>query len=282
VAFVSSSSEWVHGDTNGKWDAFLHDRHTGTTRLISKALDGGAADRDSGPVMLAAGGRHVAFWSGATNLVRGDRNRRPDLFVFDRVTGTTVRATVNASGQEASFPRPGYVARFGSISADGRRVAFMSKAENLVPGDTNRRPDVFVHDLRSGKTTRVSVTSAGEQVCENLPLPSYVACNAFGSISADGQRVAFISEAADLVAYDSNQATDVFVHDLRSRQTTRVSVDPTGGETCEQRRLDFRSGCNDWPMLSGNGRYVTFTSWAADVVPHDSNRRRDVFVRGPL
>jgi Tol biopolymer transport system component len=281
LAFSSPSEEWARGGAKGKWDVFLHDRRTGTTRLVSRAADGGPANGYSDPVMLAADGRHVAFWSRATNLVRGDRNRRPDLFVHDRVTGDTVRATVSSTGQEAAFPRPGYVATFGSISADGRRVAFMSRAENLVPGDTNRQSDVFVHDLRTRQTMRVSVTSAGEQVCEEPQFPRYVACSALGHISADGERVAFVSDAPELVPGDGNRATDVFVHDLSTRQTMRVSVDSAGGEVCERRRL-HRDDCNSQPAISGDGRYVAFLSRAADIVPGDSNGRTDVFVRGPL
>ena len=278
VAFVSSSPDWVGGDTNGKWDVFLHDRRSGITRLISAALGGGPANGDSYPGVPDAGGRHVAFWSSATNLVRGDRNRRPDLFVHDRVTGKTVRASVSSSGQEAAVPR-GFVARGASISADGRRVVFTSKAENLVPGDTNHRADVFVHDLRSGRTTRVSVTSTGEQVCENQPEPMSDHCNTSGDISADGQRVVFSSDAPDLVPGDENRATDVFLHDLRLHRTMRVSVDSAGSEICERRS---GQGCTGQPAISGDGRYVTFESDAADVVPDDTNRRRDVFLRGPL
>ena len=256
---------------------FLHDRRSGTTRLISAAVNGVPANGDSWPVVLDASGRHVAFWSNATNLVRGDRNRNADLFVHDRVTGNTVRASVSSSGKEATVP-PRSDDRRVSISADGRRVVFTSKADNLVPGDTNQRYDVFVHDLRSGRTTRVSVTSTGEQVCENQSQPISF-CNRSGDISADGQRVVFHSEAPDLVPRDRNGATDVFLHDLRTRRTMRVSADSAGGEVCGRRNWEI---CNGEPAISGNGRYVMFESTAEDLVPNDTNGRRDVFLRGPL
>ena len=279
LVFVSDSPLWVRGDTNGTWDVFLHDRRTGTTRLISEALDGGPANKDSTPAMLAANGRHVAFWSRATNLVRGDHNDRPDLFVHDRVSGRTMRATVSSTGEEAQFPSRGSVWREGSISANGRRVAFVSRAANLVPGDSNRRHDVFVHDLRQHETRRVSVTSAGDEVCQELPSIGD-SCGSYGArMSADGRRVAFTSEATDLVAGDSNATSDVFVHDLRARETTRVSVDASGGQVCERRRWEL---CNNGPSISGDGRFVAFASWAADVVPGDTNGAQDVFVRGPL
>jgi Tol biopolymer transport system component len=280
LAFVSDSAQWVRGDTNRNWDVFVHDRRTGATRLISKGLDGRPANKDSSSAVLAAGGRHVAYWSAATNVVRRDTNDRPDLFVHDLRSGTTVRATVSTSGEQARFPEPGYVAQVTSISADGRRVAFMSRAANLVAGDTNRRSDVFVHDLSRHETSRVSVTSSGEQVCEARP-PGGFGCVGGGWISADGHRVAFLGNGSDLVAGDTNDAGDVFVHDLRTRETTRVSVDPAGGEVCERRR-QTNPGCSEWPSISGDGRFIAFMSRAGDVVPGDTNGSVDVFVRGPL
>ena len=256
---------------------FLHDRGSGTTRLISAAVDGGPANGWSTPVVLDAGGRHVAFWSDATNLVRRDRNRRADLFVHDRVTGKTLRASVSSSGKEAAVPRGGDERRV-SISADGRRVLFTSRAENLVPGDTNRRADVFVHDLRSGRTTRVSVTSTACRCARTSRCRSVFVTHS-GDISADGQRVVFTSEAPDLVPGDRNGVSDVFLHDLRTHRIVRVSVDSAGAEVCERRNWEI---CSLEPAISGNGRYVTFESTAEDLVPNDTNGRRDVFLRGPL
>jgi Tol biopolymer transport system component len=278
LAFTSDSPRWVGGDTNGKRDVFLHDRRTGATRLITKALDGGGADKDSFPATLAAGGRHVAFWSGATNLVRGDTNGRADMFVHDRVSGRTERVTVSSTGEQAELPR-GIVPRFGSISANGRRVAFMSLATNLVPGDTNRRYDVFVRDLRRGETRRVSVTSAGVDVCRQPSALPRRQCGYAASISGDGRRVVFMSDAA-LVADDTNQAYDVFLHDIATRETTRVSIGTSGRQVC-QPALD-NPPCNNSPSISGDGRFVAFTSLGAHLVQGDTNHARDVFVRGPL
>ncbi|MFH1906503.1 MAG: hypothetical protein ABIL11_03830 [Chloroflexota bacterium] len=103
-----------------------------------------------------------------------------------------------------------------SISADGRYVAFQSSASNLVSGDTNGQPDIFVHDRQSWQTTRVSVASDGTQGNNGSLL---------SSISADGRYVAFSSAASNLVSGDTNWSWDVFVHDRQSGQTTRVSVD---------------------------------------------------------
>jgi Tol biopolymer transport system component len=123
------------------------------------------------------------------------------------------------------------------------------------------------------------VTSTGEQVCESVPEWGGDPCNAASDISADGQRVVFTSDAPDLVPGDHNRTADVFLHDLKLHQTTRVSVDSAGGEICERRP---RQVCNYGPAISGDGRYVTFESKAADVVPNDFNRKNDVFLHGPL
>jgi Tol biopolymer transport system component len=150
VGFRSRASNLVPGDTNDALDVFVHDRITGKTRRISVAMDGAQADACgvdertrknlfmSRP-FLSANGRYAAFTSRAANLVAGDRNGMPDVFVRDLVTGRTIRVSVTARGGDANGP-----SFISGISADGGVVAFQSFASNLVPGDTNRRKDVFV------------------------------------------------------------------------------------------------------------------------------------------
>jgi Tol biopolymer transport system component len=147
-----------------------------------------------------------------------------------------------------------------SISADGRYVAFMSYAYNLVPGDTNGKADVFVHDRLTGQTTRVSVASDGTQGNDG---------SGGASISANGRYVAFVSGASNLVPGDTNGKADVFVHDRLTGQTTRVSVASDGTE-----------GNSDsiYPSISADGRYVAFQSWASNLIPRDTNGAWDVFV----
>jgi len=151
-----------------------------------------------------------------------------------------------------------------SISADGRYVAFFSHASNLVPGDTNGKADVFVHDRVTGQTTRVSVASDGTEGNGYSWFPS---------ISADGRYVAFESIASNLVPGDTNGVSDVFVHDRLTGQTTRVSVasDGTQGHSA-----------SDHPSISADGRYVAFESFASNLVPGDTNGKRDVFVHDRL
>ncbi len=221
VAFASGASNLVPGDT-GYWDVFVHDRQTGTTTRVSVSSTGTQSNDNSGDPSISADGLYVAFTSSAQNLIPGDTNGRADVFVHDRQTGTTTRVSVNSTGTQGDFNswRP-------AISANGRYVAFISDATTLVPGDTNGRADVFVHDRQTGATTRVSVSSAGIQG------DGFVEGSSTPSISADGRFVAFASGASNLVPGDTNNQKDVFVHDRQTGATTRVSVssadDKSGG-----------------------------------------------------
>src|SRR5439155_1190150 len=140
------------------YDVFVHDRLTGTTERVSVDSAGTQGNSDSVDASISADGRFVAFYSSANNLVPGDTNGAEDVFVHDRLTGTTERVSVDSAGTQGNSE-----SFLPSISADGRFVAFYSDATNLVPGDTNGFEDVFVHDRLTGATERVSVASAGTQ-----------------------------------------------------------------------------------------------------------------------
>ena len=265
VAFRSLASTLVPGDTNGLGDVFVHDRSTGVTERVSvdsrerQAVDadqGGVLDSNFGPPAISADGRFVAFASSATNLVKSDRNQVADIFVRDRAAGTTERVSVAGRRTEANG-ESGHPA----ISPDGRFVAFSSLADNLVPGDTNFAPDVFVVDRQAGTTQRVSVDSAGQQADNSSEDPA---------ISADGRFVAFSSSASNLVPGDDDGASDVFVRDRQAGTTESVSiVSPSTG-------FGAHSGA---AAISADGRYVAFNSWEPDLVPGDTNNSYDVFVR---
>ena len=149
------------GDTNDWLDVFVHDRLTGETERVSVNSTGGQGNDESQGHSMTPDGRYVAFASRASNLVQRDTNGSPDVFVHDRRTGATTRVSVNSAGVQGEF-----YSTSPAISADGRFVAFASIASNLVPGDTNGTADIFVHDRRTGRTTRVSVDSAGQQADE--------------------------------------------------------------------------------------------------------------------
>jgi Tol biopolymer transport system component len=154
-----------------------------------------------------------------------------------------------------------------TLSADGRYVAFLSLASNLVPRDSNGRrdpllgQDVFVHDRQTGQTTRVSVAADGRQALG----PSFDP-----SISADGRRVAFASDASNLVRMDRNRVGDVFVRDRQAGTTVRVTVAADGTQANDSSSL---------PAISGDGAAVGFFSAATNLVVGDANQTGDVFVR---
>jgi Tol biopolymer transport system component len=257
VAFTSGHDTLVADDANHTLDVFVHHRATGDTERVSVAADGSELLGESYAATISGDGRHVAFETNAASVVPGDENWANDIFVRDLVAGTTQRVSVTPDGGWST----GY-ASSPDISADGRFVAFQSTGADLVPGDTNALQDVFVHDLRTARTVRVSVGSGGAQVTGGA--------SGDAAISADGRFVAFESTATNLVADDTNAASDVFVHDLLSGTTERVSVS-TAGVGANDRALD--------PAISADGSRVAFHSVAANLVPGDANTATDVFVR---
>jgi Tol biopolymer transport system component len=260
VAFTSYASNLVSGDTNDTWDIFVYDTLANTTRLVSVGDNGIQANEGSYIPSISADGRYVAFGSYASNLVSGDTNNAPDVFVYDTLANTTRRVSLDNNGIQGnndSYPP--------SISADGRYVAFVSDASNLVSGDTNNASDIFVHDTVANTTRRVSVASDGTQGND------YSSYDYFSppSISADGHYVAFGSYASNLVSGDTNNRNDIFVYDTVANTTRRVSVasDDTEG-----------NGRSQAPSISADGRYVAFLSNANNLVSDDTNGTDDIFV----
>src|SRR5688572_22752368 len=171
-----------------------------STNLVSVGLSGVPGNEDSHFVSISGDGRYLAFSSHAWNLVTGDTNGDSDIFVHDRQTRTTIRASLTALGQQAN--NNSYVP---VISPDGRFVAFSSFASNLVANDVNSAPDAFVRDLQAGTTTLVGLDSAGAQP------------NAFStatSVSDGGRYAGFLTTASNVVPGDTNGALDGFVRDL--------------------------------------------------------------------
>lgn len=197
VAFESLATNLVGDDTYFFRDVFVHDIQTGATVRASVDSGGLQAEGESGGASMSADGRFVAFWSDADNLVPGDTGGT-DIFVRDLQGGTISRVSVDSSGAEANAYSLG-----PSISRDGRFVAFESWASNLVPGDTAGHYDIFVHDRRTGTTTRASVDSSGGEANEG---------SAYCAISGDGRFVVFLSGASNLAPGDTNGKNDTFVH----------------------------------------------------------------------
>jgi Tol biopolymer transport system component len=260
VAFQSLASDLVVRDRNRGEDLFVRNLVSGITVRASVSADGGDPTGDlywnSYAASITPNGRYVAFASFADNLVEGDGNGTDDVFVRDLKAETTTRVSIDMDGGD-----PNGYSNAPSISSDGRYVAFQSSAFDLVPGDENPRPDVFVRDLLAGTTTRVSVDAQGGDTDD----PSH-----FPVISADGRYVAFESSASDLVSGDGNGKTDAFLRDLQAGTTTLVSVDTGGGDA---------NGFSTGVAISSHGRDVAFQSTASDIVSGDGNGVTDVFVR---
>jgi Tol biopolymer transport system component len=300
VAFDSSASNLTSDDTNGASDVFVHDVHTGVTTRVSVVSNGDQADGDSRSGSISADGRYVAFHSSASNLVPDDTNGKSDVFVHDRVAGTTSRISVGSDGVQvdrSSFEP--------SISADGTRIAYMS-SDSAEPD----RYAVFIHETTTGMTELASSNGDPDATSDSV-LPS---------ISADGRHVAWLEEAGtELLPGDNELSTEVLLkdtltgeltaarpaavgemhlvsnpflsadgryvsfalaesgvtgrtvrYDRQTGTTTELSVDPSGGQG------DLQSEGGE---LSGDGNFVAFWSRATNLVAGDTNGLTDIFVR---
>lgn len=256
IAFASSATNLVGGDTNAKVDVFVRNRSAGWTSRVSVSSAGVQGNNTSSNPAMSADGRYVVFESDATNLVAGDTNGVRDIFIRDRQLGTTARvsvSTVGAQGNAASSK--------ARISADGRFVVYESYATNLVTGDTNGRSDVFLRDRQLNQTTRVSLTANGGEANGH---------SMDASVSDDGSIVCFASEATNLVAGDTNAVEDVFLRNRPTGATARVSV---GTGYVQGNNASF------WGHVSGNGRFFAFTTTATNLVSGDTNGAYDVCLR---
>jgi Tol biopolymer transport system component len=185
VAFASSAGNLVTGGAAGQWEIYLRDLRTRTTTMVSLSSSGAPADGESNVGGVSAGGRYVLFTSTGSNLVPGDTNDVADVFLRDRRSGTTSRVSVSRTGQQLTMGSAS-----AALSATGRYAAFVSPDPSIVAGDTNELSDVFMRDLRTGRTVRASVPATGGQADSDSSDPT---------IDAQGHRVAFVSTATNLV-----------------------------------------------------------------------------------
>lgn len=311
VVFSSFASNLVADDTNSVPDIFVYDTLAETIALVSLNGEGDQANGESSEASISDDGRFVCFTSEATNLVSGDSNGVTDVFRRDLLNGQTTRVSLRASDVQGN----GASGR-ARISGSGFVVAFESSATNLVEFDTNDVKDVFVRDLNTSLTSRVSVDSGGFQVSGESERPS---------LSEDGTIVAFDASSA-LVAGDTNNDTDVYVWDLGASTLSRASVGAAGeqasgyshlpdlsadgnlvvfssrsttfGPATEQIRIYLKNlttgalehvsltnsgldgnGDSEGALISADGRYVSFSSLATNLVGGDSNGVDDLFVR---
>jgi hypothetical protein len=259
--------------------------HVGGPLKASPTRDGTSADGGSFSSDISTNGRYVAFASSASNLVSSDANAAYDVFVRDTCVGApagcvpaTQRASVASDGTEANGDS-GYTTANPdlaiAISGNGRFVAFVSAATNLVPGDTNGLDDIFVRDTCVGAPAGCTPTTTLASVGIGGALARSGSANP--AISRSGRFVAFASSASNLVVGDNNNSWDIFVRDTCAGvpagcvpSTARVSVDSSGA-----------AGNADslQPAFSGDERYIAFASMASNLVTGDTNATQDVFLR---
>lgn len=262
VAFWSAADNLTEGtDANGETDCYVHDRQTHVTIRVNLGPDDVEANGDCARPVISGDGNVVAFESAATNLEKpsvlgksSDTNKARDVFVRDIAAGTTARVSVMSDGKQGvgESVRP-------AISTDGRYVAFQSDAA-LQSDDQNRKTDVYLFDRESSETSRVSIGPGGVEGSGGSFSPA---------LSADGRLIAYWSNAGNLVADDTNKAGDVYVFDRTDGSTVRVSVGEGGAQG---------DGMSADPSISPDGRYVAFWSGASNLVPDDTNGKRDIFV----
>ncbi|GIK15557.1 MAG: hypothetical protein BroJett003_05210 [Planctomycetota bacterium] len=254
VTFESGAGNLVPDDDNCASDVFVFDRLTRTTERVSISSTGLAGDAGSQRPRISGDGRFIAFQSNASNLVPHDLNGCTDIFVHDRLTGRTTRASedlLGAEGDNASIqPR---------LSSCGRYVAFHSAA-SWDERDVNGQWDVYLKDLLTGDLELISLSNDGA-VGNDWSEHCYV--------SSGGRWVVYHSKATNLVPDDRNDKDDIFIFDRAERRTRRLSVNAAGEES---------DGNSAFPAICGDGRWVVFESDGTNLVPDDTNRQRDVFL----
>jgi Tol biopolymer transport system component len=256
VAFLSNATNLVGNTVDNGFHVYLRDLQSNTTQLVDVDTNGiGSTDDTLTTLSLSADGRYVAFGSPDGSLAGLDENRADDVFVRDLVAGTTEmisQRNVTVIPQAAD----GFTTMSpSSVSADGRWMAFTSWADDLVPNDTNQALDVFVRDLVNGTNFLVSVGSDGG--------PALGGSSENALISADGRYVVFISAATNLVTGPVNTNANVFRRDLQTGTTALVSVGTDG--------VSPGDGDASLPVISPDGWYVVFLSWATNLIAGITN-----------
>jgi Tol biopolymer transport system component len=265
VAYTSDNSRIVNPDQNETADAFVFDRDTGNTELVSANLDGQPPGGSSGRPSISANGRFVGFDSNAVDIVELSGGTEDfNVYLRDLDNETTELISVDLDG---GYGNGGSQA--ASVSSNGNVVAFESVATDLFEGVTATQ-HIYVRDRDAGSTDLASVGPTGAPASG----PSGQA-----SIAADGRIVAFISSADDLLAAVDSPIelaavvppqSEVYARELVAGDTILISEARGGGPA---------GGSNVGPSVGGNGRYVAFASNSPQLVQGDDNQQADVFLR---
>ena len=260
VTFISTATGFA-GGSGKKRQIFWRDRNTGITKLISAAPTGEEGNGDCYAPAISGDGLHVAFESHATNLVADDKNGVKDIFVWHSVTNKIERVSIGNDGKEANAE-----SYEPSVSGDGNLIAFTSTASNISTtpkGESNN--NVFLRDMTSNTTIMISVH----------PTSKKAGGGSNASIAFDGKRIAFYSHTSTLVSNDKNGLWDIFLWEDNVSQLKRISMTADGKERNQGEESANRIVV---PSISGNGRYIAFTTTASNMVPGDDKNFQDVFI----
>lgn len=261
IVFVSSAAG-LAGSTGKHRQIFWRDRNAGITKLISAASNGEEGNGDSYFPAISGDGKSVAFESYSSNLVQTDKNGFRDIFIWHSATNKIETVSIGEGGAEANAEsfEP-------SVSGDGNLIAFTSTASNIsLTGKGISNNNVFLRDMQNNTTIMISID----------PIAQKGGGGSRPSISYDGNRIAFYSNAATLVANDNNGIWDIFLWEKNNAVLKRVSLTADGKERNQGNESANRIVA---PAISGNGRYIAFTTTADNMIPGgESNIFQDVFV----
>lgn len=244
-------------------NVFHHNLQTRQNVLISDSYDGRWANNLSVSRSISDDGQTIVFWSRSSNIIPNDTNMADDLFIHHRPSDVTYRITLEPGGAQMDCC---FWLGYPTISGDGRYVAYASQAPNHVPNDNNKKVDIFVYELSTRVTTRVSVSSTGQEANGDAYTDDV-------EISRDGRYLAYTSAASNLVPNDTNNFPDVFFHDRQTGETSRVSVSNVGLQTNNYSNL---------AAISDDGRYVFFISSDMTLDPNYDPNRVNLYVRDRL
>jgi TolB protein len=253
--FYTSGQVFSTKPNKGQTAVYLRDWHSGDVERISKAMDGGYPNESANAAVSNYDGRYIVYVSEASNLVAEETNKVANLYLYDRITGET-RLITKAFDGNPSNNHSGHA----QMSDDGRYTLFLSHATNLVSWDSNGSTDIFIYDRVTDKIRRVSVADDGAQANGLSKDPS---------ICANSRFVSFTTEATNLVSGDTNGERDVILHDLVTGRKTVATINESG---------EWGNSKAHRSYLTPDCRAITFASDATNLVPVDTNSRRDIFM----
>jgi hypothetical protein len=264
VAFFATGPGLANNSPTTANALYRYDTQEGTTQWIdANTYSPSTPNNITTYPRLTPDGNSVTFESLGEGLVANDYNHVYNVFACNVAAGTAELISVHAPSLSSPISDGPSTVTANCISTNGRYVAYYSEADNLVPNDTNGFGDVFVRDTLAGSNYLVSVSNSGTGSGNNL---SYQP-----AISGTGRYVAFTSYSSNLVANDTNNVSDIFLRDLQSNTTTLVSTSASGGAG---------NGPSSSPVLSADGRYVLFRSYAGNLIsPGASNTLANLFWR---